>query len=69
LSGQSGLQSDAARNSFVATSGVIAIKSTTQNLATSTTFSGVTANVSGDTDGNGSLDLTFESSWAALITR
>jgi hypothetical protein len=49
---------------FVATSGAINTKS--NDLPTSITFSGNTATVSGDTDGNGSLDLTFLSSWAAL---
>ena len=53
---------------FVPTSGVIATKATDENIATSTTVSGVRATVSGDTDGDGSLDLVFDSSWSALMT-
>ena len=53
---------------FVATSGVIDTKATDENVATSTTVSGVRATVSGDTDGNGSLDLVFDSSWLTLMT-
>ena len=53
---------------FVANSGVININSTSRNLATSTTFSGANASVSGDSDGNGSLDLVFDSTWAALVS-
>lgn len=53
---------------FVGTSGVIATKSTAQNLATSTTLNGANATVSGDTDGNGSLDLVFDTTWVALNT-
>lgn len=52
---------------FVATSGVINVKSA--DLSTSTTISGVTAKVSADTDRNGSLDLTFDSNWTELTTR
>lgn len=48
-------------------SGVINVKDTTRNITTSTTFSGPAASLSGDTDGNGSLDLVFNSSWAKLI--
>ena len=49
------------------TGGTLNTKDTTLNLATSTVFSGSTATVSGDTDQNGSLDLTFASSWSALV--
>jgi hypothetical protein len=52
---------------FVATSGVINVKSA--DLSTSTTFSGVAAKVSADTDRNGSLDLVFDSNWTELTTR
>ncbi len=51
---------------FSATSGVLNTKSS--DLATSVTFSGTGATVSGDSDRNGSLDLVFQSSWAALTS-
>lgn len=52
---------------FTATAGTVAVKDTVRNMATSTTLNGTTASISGDTDGNGSLDLIFNSSgWAAL---
>jgi len=54
---------------FVADSGVINTTSTGQTLETSTTFSGESAMVSGDSDGNGSLDLVFNTTWVALTAR
>jgi len=53
---------------FVPSSGVINTTTTDENLATSTTVSGVRASVSGDSDRDGSLDLVFDSSWSALVT-
>jgi hypothetical protein len=53
---------------FVATSGVLNAKEVDENLATSTTISGVKASVSGDADGDGSLEMVFDSSWSALTT-
>jgi len=55
-------------NIFTATAGTINTTSTTQNVATSTTVNGANATVSGDTDKNGSLDLTFTIPWTALVT-
>jgi hypothetical protein len=56
-----------AAGQFLATSGTIAVKDTARNIATSTTVSGNNTSVSGDTDGNGSLDLTFSTTWLSLI--
>lgn len=55
-------------NVFTATAGTINTTSAAQNIATSTIISGANATVSGDTDKNGSLDLTFSIPWAALFT-
>jgi hypothetical protein len=55
-------------NVFTATAGTITSTSAAQNIATSTTINGANATVSGDTDKNGSLDLTFSVPWAALFT-
>jgi len=40
----------------------------TQTLATSSTVNGSGVTVSGDSDGNGSLDLVFNTTWQALQT-
>lgn len=52
---------------FLATSGTITVKDTARNIATSTNVSGTNASVSGDTDGNGSLDLVFSATWLLLL--
>jgi hypothetical protein len=52
---------------FVGTFGVVNTKAS--NLATSVSISGTNASVSGDTDGNGSLDLVFSTTWTALTTQ
>lgn len=52
---------------FVGTFGVVNTKA--PNLATSVSISGTNASVSGDTDGNGSLDLVFSTTWTALTTQ
>jgi len=54
---------------FVASSGVINTKATALNLATSTTLSGLIASVNGDTNGDGTLDLAFQSTWSILIAQ
>jgi hypothetical protein len=52
---------------FVATSGTINTKSFGAfSASTTTTFNGATATVSGDTDGNGSMDIVFNTTWASL---
>jgi hypothetical protein len=48
------------------TAGTLEAKDMLQNIATSMTFAGTTAAVRADSDQNGSLDLSFASSWAAL---
>jgi hypothetical protein len=53
-------------NGLIATSGVINIKDTNLNLATSITFNTTEAVVRGDTDGNASLDLVCKSTWEEL---
>ena len=53
---------------FAATSGVITAWDTGRNLATTTTFNGDKATVSADTDGDSSLDLVFDTTWAALTS-
>lgn len=52
---------------FVATSGQVNAKTT--DLATSTSISGNTVTVSGDSDRNGSLDLVFSTTWTGLFAR
>jgi hypothetical protein len=68
ISTPSTLSGTTTTSSFVATSGVIAVKEMDENLATSTTISGVKASVSGDADGDGSLEMLFDSSWSELTT-
>lgn len=53
-------------STFVAIAGTVATRDVLQNLATSVTVNGTAATVSGDTDRNGSLDLVFVTTWAAL---
>ena len=48
--------------------GTITVKDLSRNIATSTSVNGVSASVSGDTDGNGSMDLQFSSTWAGLMS-
>lgn len=48
--------------------GTITVKDLSRNIATSTSVNGVIANVSGDTDGNGSMDLQFSATWAGLMS-
>ncbi len=52
---------------FTPTSGVIESTHVERNLATSTTISGINAQVSGDTDQNGSKDLTFTELTSSLL--
>jgi len=52
---------------FVASSGVINTKATAMDLATSTTLSGLMASVNGDTNGDDTLDLAFQSTWLILV--
>ncbi len=52
---------------FTPSSGVV--KAASADLATSTTVNAGNARVSGDTDGNGSLDLSFDLRWQELVTR
>jgi hypothetical protein len=52
---------------FIATSGTFNARDTIRNITTSTTVSGNNASVSGDTDGNSSLDFVFSTPWTQLI--
>ena len=54
---------------FVASSGVINTKATALDLATSTTLSGLIASVNGDTNGDDTLDLAFQSTWLTLVAQ
>jgi len=53
---------------FVATSGVIVTRSIADDLSTSVTIVGDNLTVRGDTDRNGAPDLSFDTTWAGLIT-
>ena len=60
-----------AANLFLPIAGVfnVSVESQgSQTLATSTTVNTGGVTVSGDSDGNGSLDLVFNATWAALLT-
>lgn len=52
---------------FSPNAGVLEVKDTGLNITTSSTISGNTITVRGDTDRNGSLDLVFTTTWASLI--
>jgi hypothetical protein len=60
------LAGNTSSGAFVATSGQVTAKTT--DLATSTSISGNTVTVSGDSDRNGSLDLVFSTTWTGLFT-
>jgi len=49
-----------------ATAGVIGIAASDENPSVSVTVKAASVTVSGDSDGNGSLDLAFDTTWAAL---
>jgi hypothetical protein len=55
--------------SFAANAGEIHATATDQDLVTATTINGADATVSGDTDRNGSLDLVFSTTLAALLAQ
>ena len=54
-------------NQFAATAGAFSLSLPSENLGVSVAFNGPAATVSGDTDGNGSADVNFETTWAQLI--
>ncbi len=56
-----------ASNRFAATAGAFSVNLPSDGFSASVAFSGSVATVSGDTDGNGSADVNFETTWAQLI--
>lgn len=52
---------------FEPTSGTLTSRDTTLRLTTSTTLAGTSASVSGDSDDNGSMDLSFATTWNLLV--
>jgi hypothetical protein len=67
LSTTQDLSGSTASGRLVATVGTLNVRETTTNLATSLAFSGSTATVSGDSNGDGSMDLVFRSTWDGLL--
>jgi hypothetical protein len=51
---------------FIATSGTVTARDLVRNIVTSLAVGGSSVSVGGDTDGNGSSDLVFNSSWTEL---
>ena len=55
-----------ASGTTVPTSGSFTTRNTGMNLLTSASINGAVVSVSGDSDSNGTLDLVFSTTWAAL---
>jgi hypothetical protein len=60
------LAGNAAKGYVVPITGSVNVTDPSKTLATSVAYSGTVATVSGDTDKDGTLDLTFSSTWAEL---
>jgi hypothetical protein len=54
-------------NQFAATAGAFSLSLPSESLGVSVAFNGSVATVSGDTDGNGTSDVNFETTWAQLL--
>jgi hypothetical protein len=60
------LSGSKATGAFVASAGVIDTTATLENMATTTSFNGATAHITGDSDGNGSQETVLDVSSASM---